>query len=186
MEFEFEFESRINVGEEEKFKSWHYLMLFLAAVIAALVTMVSITEKTTAYIYNLLLPILMVMLVGGTMEKRPAQRSCKCRVRFNTSDMFYDVPAIDKTERDYDESCYIEYEKIDCIEFDPPTLQLRISFLKPYVLRRVRKADGEEILDDWEDMPICMKFVRKEDAEQVLYMVRRYITEDVYINGIDW
>lgn len=183
---EFEFESRINVGEEEKFERWHYLMLFFAAVIAALVTMVSITEKTTTYIHILLLPILVVMLVAVTMEKGPAQRSCRCHVRFNATDMFYDVPAIDRTERDYDENCYIEYEKIDCIEFDPPTLQLRISFLKPYVLRQVRKADGEEILDDWEDAPICMKFVCKEDAEQVLYMVRRYITEDVYINGVDW
>ena len=183
---DFTYKSKIKVGDGVILRLWQKALLVVAFFLASLVTLASMIEGTTRLLYALSLPAFFLLIIFVTAYFGSVYRNCKCKVVFMDQYMDYDIPAIRGTQRDYKESYRIEYDYIDCVEFDPPTLQLRITS-KRYDISQTRVSDGELLLDDFGniDEPIYFKFLNKKDAKYMLELVRRYITEDYYVNGVD-
>ena len=183
---EFTFRSKVEVGEGAILNLWQKALGVLGVLIAALTTEVMLLQHSTKFMYVMSLPLMILMIILYTAKFGKIYRRCKCTVKIWDQYLEYSIPAIRLSKRDYTEYMRIEYYLIDCVEFDPPTLQLRITS-KDYDIKWERVSDGEELLnDDWGvDEPIYFRFMNKKDAKHMLELVSRYITDDYYVNGID-
>lgn len=183
---EFTYRSKMETGEGIILNLWQKALGIFGVLLAALTTEVMLLQHSTKFMYVMSLPLVILIIVMGTAKYGKIYRKCRCTVKFWDQHLEYYIPAIKFSKRDYTEYMRIEYYLIDCVEFDPPTLQLWITS-KDYDIKWERASDGEDLLnDDWGvDDPIYFKFMNKKDAKHMLELVRRYITEDYYVNGID-
>lgn len=181
---DFDFGSRVKTGEKDVFEKWRIILTGCVAVATVPVLyMIVYNGYRPKEFLALIPPCLVVWLINRMSKTVPVYTPLKCRIEFGDWFLYYTIFGTETTNRmEY----YFNYEKVDCIEVDPPSLSFRISVL-PYKIWEYEKDTDELLLFDVEEKNenLDIYLTDKKEFDEMLYYLRRFIGGEIYVNGID-